>query len=168
MVRNPIVLAYLRYLTCPPVRFVLETPDLIEDSYIVRESTPTSHEETWHPRKEAQTAARNVVPQVSGDKELSPADLRVPDRALCDIPRGSQLGVHSPDPATEAVAFPLQDAKEARLMAYYLEYMCTWVSCEPSPFNENTLLRVPSLTSAMYPDTLHSRCHAGPCHLPCY
>ncbi|KAF1729762.1 hypothetical protein CRV24_010302 [Beauveria bassiana] len=50
------------------------------------------------------------------------------ERPLCSPPEGSRLLLHSLSSSSTAhcVAFPLRDPDEARLMKYYLEYMCNW------------------------------------------
>ncbi|KAH8675187.1 hypothetical protein BGZ61DRAFT_427371 [Ilyonectria robusta] len=55
------------------------------------------------------------------------------ERALSALPLGSRLGLYSEADPYEGSCFPLQSMQEARLMKYYLEYMCTWFDlCDAS------------------------------------
>ncbi|KAK7424116.1 hypothetical protein QQX98_000726 [Neonectria punicea] len=57
----------------------------------------------------------------------------IDERALSTLPVGSRLGLHNEAESYESACFPLQSIHEARLMKYYLEYMCTWFDiCDAS------------------------------------
>jgi hypothetical protein len=63
------------------------------------------------------------------------------ERALSCLPPGSQLGLHNDAGSYDGACFPLQSAQEARLMKYYLEYMCTWVCTGIAPRESRWLTR---------------------------
>ncbi|KAM3495101.1 hypothetical protein MY3957_001707 [Beauveria namnaoensis] len=112
------------------VRFVDETPYVAEDSY------PFIPDPVFHSLDDV--AVLRNGPRGGGGMARSPAcslDMALqrgmPDpaeRPLCSPPEGSRLLLHSLSSSSTAhcVAFPLRDPDEARLMKYYLEYMCNW------------------------------------------
>jgi hypothetical protein len=57
-------------------------------------------------------------------------------KPLAKIPYGSLLGRTAKEDAQDGVAFPLMQESEVRLMRYYIDYMCHWVS---------SLLLIPNL-----------------------
>ncbi|KAH8713744.1 hypothetical protein HC256_006869 [Beauveria bassiana] len=119
------------WVQCPrEVRFVDETPYVAEDSY------PFIPDPVFHSLDDV--AVLRNGPRGGGGMARSPAcslDMALqrgmPDpaeRPLCSPPEGSRLLLHSLSSSSTAhcVAFPLRDPDEARLMKYYLEYMCNW------------------------------------------
>ncbi|KND90697.1 hypothetical protein TOPH_04599 [Tolypocladium ophioglossoides CBS 100239] len=60
----------------------------------------------------------------TGDRLQSYRDLD--QRKLSTIPLGSRLGLSETNDSPLDRAFPLHSWREAKLMKYYLEYMCNW------------------------------------------
>lgn len=118
-----------RWVPCPrQVRFVDETPYVAEDSYpFIPDPVFTSHDDVAElrnaPRGAMATSPKSPPHMASQCGLPNPAE-----RPLCSPPEGSRLLLNSlsSGSAAHSVAFPLRDNGEARLMKYYLEYMCNW------------------------------------------
>lgn len=113
------------------MRFVDETPYVAEDSYpLISVPVCNTHHDAallrQSPRKADNGTGCTDPPHTAAQYDFVDSE----DRPLCSIPEGSRLLLHSLSSAitAHALAFPLRDAGEARLMKYYLEYMCNWVS----------------------------------------
>lgn len=120
------------------VRFVDETPD-IESHYVLGSNTllQGDYEEPDHssegtievndaesfeiiPDRVNNSIHETPLPASTSYDTLPRTELY---REYGLIPHNSLLGL-----ASESVSIPLTKPHEVRLMKYYLEYMCTWVS----------------------------------------
>ncbi|CAM1507731.1 Fc.00g045790.m01.CDS01 [Cosmosporella sp. VM-42] len=120
------------------IRFVDET-DNVEALYDEDESKPMTLQVTRvsstkfsdnYFRPSTKIATSSGWPQ-NKVKAENPAGLS--ERPLAALPPRSQLGLHRSADSGERITFPLQNPLEARLMRYYLDYMCTWFDlCDSS------------------------------------
>ncbi|KAH7131658.1 hypothetical protein B0J13DRAFT_508714 [Dactylonectria estremocensis] len=126
------------------VRFIDETGDL-EAIYNPDDNTspalgfafdsPTgvSHSSAPTPQPVEPTRQLHAVTHRGRRGTLPHNTLFTDARSLSSVPLGSRLGLYSDAGSLEGACFPLQSMQEARLMKYYLEYMCTWFDlCDAS------------------------------------
>ncbi|KAM3434882.1 hypothetical protein MY4824_005212 [Beauveria thailandica] len=128
-VRNLITLSGSALIRTSPGSNARErTPYVAEDSY------PFIPDPVFHSPDDV-AVLRNGPRGDMAQSPACPVDMALqrgmPDpaeRPLCSPPEGSRLLLHSLSSSSTAhcVAFPLRDPDEARLMKYYLEYMCNW------------------------------------------
>jgi hypothetical protein len=121
------------------VRFVDETPD-IESHYVSGPNTPL-HGDYEEPDQSSEgtievidAESLEVIPDrinnsihdspLPASKSYDALPRTEAYRQYGPIPHNSLLGLAS----VESVSIPLTRPHEVRLMKYYLEYMCTWVS----------------------------------------
>lgn len=111
------------------VHFFDETPYVPDENYpLILDGIASSGNGTDVLRNGGEGRKSRGIPQPF-HKARHSGFIDLADRPLCPIPDGSKLLLHSLKGIdTHVIAFPLQDAGEAKLMKYYLEYMCTWVS----------------------------------------